>query len=137
MCCFRERRFAGVQDRGLVASAVVLGSGKSRAVKGLVGRRLADRLSVGLLSAGLTDRLLVGERIGSTGGRQIGPRWRCVRLAKSGRGLGSVSHRRIGPPVMVALIGLAAGIGVAVGVEVRSAVHRSAGATPGFRIDVQ
>ncbi len=49
----------------------------------------------------------------------------------AGRTFGSAGRRRIGPQLALTSIGLAAGTGVAVGIELRSALHRSAGVAPG------
>ncbi len=126
--------FAGVLFSGLASlpvckiggsagSEVVLGSGKRRAVKGSVvgawiGRQLAGE----------------GRTYGSAVGRHI--IGGLFRSALPGAGLsdqrvvdGSVLR------VVVASIGPAVGIGVAVGIELRRALHRSAGAAAGLRID--
>ncbi|MEE8440336.1 MAG: hypothetical protein V3S41_01345 [Spirochaetia bacterium] len=95
----------------------------------MVGGRHEDRVSVGERISRLTDRFSVGRWIGSASAEAE------ESVGRTGRDLGSVGRRRIGPRLVGASTSLAVGIGDAVGIEVRQALHRSAGVTAGLRID--
>ena len=99
----------------------MLGAGKRRAVQGSV-----IGLEIGRRTGGISDRWAVeGSILG-----------RCyIAPLGLGRAFGSTGRRRIGPRSVVASTSFAAGIGDAVGIEVRQALHRSAGVTAGLRID--